>query len=442
MGRYRIYPSKNTTIIEDSPTINTGENQVMELWYGNSGLTRHLVKFDTDDYTSKYNDGKVPHITASTATTHFYNCYPIFEETSEYSSAVHASSVDLILQMVQQDWDEGNGFDFYGLNTNTGYADWYSATSSSAWAAAGGDFLYTVFSGHIDKGTENFSGTVTNEIALWDMFTGNNFGLAIMYSGNHEALSSATRNVLKYYTRHTNTYYKPYIQLDWDNQVRDERHRIYSGLTNRLYLYIKNNGEFSNANSVSSVTMTFSDDSTHTGFTGTGIYNPMPGIYYVNFDCPNNCTAATITDTWAVQYEDSMPFMNIAQTGTTQTTLSQWTTGGTSNIINPIDYDISIPGLQSEYYAGAIVYLEINNLTKYTSTKNVVKNMEYKIYLKDGNNKFIMEDWDGVSYTQDDNFIMIDTTWYLTGNTYGLQFRYNTDGSTVYVDQERTFKVV
>ena len=55
MGKYRIYPSKSNSIIEGK-RINTGENEVMELWYGSSGIARHLVKvdFDVDVYKQRH----------------------------------------------------------------------------------------------------------------------------------------------------------------------------------------------------------------------------------------------------------------------------------------------------------------------------------------------------------------------------------------------------
>ena len=80
MGKYRIYPSKSNTLIEDSPNVNTGENEVMELWYGTSGLTRYLLQFDFDAYNASYALGYVPHATASTWTFHLENCYPIYEK--------------------------------------------------------------------------------------------------------------------------------------------------------------------------------------------------------------------------------------------------------------------------------------------------------------------------------------------------------------------------
>jgi len=440
MARYRIYPTKNTTILEDYPTINTGENEVTELWYGLNGVTRYLVKFNTSEYVNKYNLGLVPHITATTASFVMQNCYPIFEDT-EYATSVRASSCDLIVKTVQQAWDEGNGHDFVGVSKESGYCNWTSAATTTAWAAAGGDYVYTVFSGHIDKGYENLSGSVTNEIELWNVFTGTDHGLAVMYSASSEALTTAARSVLKFYTRHTNTYYKPYIQFDWDNQVTDHREEIYTGVSKRLYLYTKKYNTFTNIYSANSVIVTYPQNGGSSGWTATSINNPMKGIYYVEYTTPGAASAGTIfTDTWNITYESGVTPADVAQTGSIVSITAAWDTSN-SDLIDPAEYDLRMPDLKDEYTKGSNIYSEIQNITKYTSTNNVLKTMDYRIDLVDGNTYLEMVPWEGVSYTTDTNFIMIDTDWFISGQTYELKFRYDIDGTLLYDTEKRKFKI-
>ena len=78
MGKFRIYSDKGNTLIENSQ-INTGKNEVAELWYGNDGIARYFVHFDFSDYNAKYLLNEVPHITATTATLNMTACYPVFE---------------------------------------------------------------------------------------------------------------------------------------------------------------------------------------------------------------------------------------------------------------------------------------------------------------------------------------------------------------------------
>jgi len=441
MGRYRIYPLRDNTLLETSE-INTGINEVMELWYGEDGVTRHFVKFNTEEYNEKYNLGLVPHITASTSTFHMFNCYPT-PELYDDSTTRQANGVDLSVKMVQQNWAEGRGHDFIGLDTSEGISNWYCATTITSWAAPGGDFLYEVFSGYIDAGYEDFSGSVQNEIKLWDAFTGTDFGLAVKYTDPIEALTGDPKTVLKFYTRETNTYKIPYIQFDWDNQITDERDEVMSGTTKKLYFYLKNNGEFTNANSVSGVSLSFSDSAvTHNGFTGSSIYNPMPGIYYVNFDCPTATTASTVfTDSWTVQYEAGMDYQSVSQSGTVHQLSSAWDVSQ-SDVVSLVDYKIVTPTLKPRYEKGTRIFLEINNYIPFTNNKVIHKGMEYKIEIKDGYERFVMVDWGGVSYTQTDNFIMIETDWLIEDNLYVISFRHSEDGSTIYSKDEKEFRII
>jgi len=163
MAKYRIYPDKSNTLVEKNPTTNTGLNEVTELWYGDDGIARYFIRFDFSDYETKYAQGLVPHITATTATCVLTTCAPIVESGST------ATSFDMEVQVVQQDWDQGIGYNLDGTDIVEGFSCWTGATSTDTWAAAGGDFLYQVFSGHVDTMGSSVSLDVTDEVELWLM---------------------------------------------------------------------------------------------------------------------------------------------------------------------------------------------------------------------------------------------------------------------------------
>lgn len=437
MGKYRLYPQKSNTLIEGSE-INTGENEVMELWYGSEGVTKHLVQFDFSGYEEKYEQGLVPHITAATSVFHMTNCYPFLEKEPYFTSSIAASSI-VVVKVVQQAWDSGIGHDFYGLETENGYSNWYCATTIANWAAGGGDYLYTIFSGAIDKGYENFSGTILDEIHLWETFTGSNHGLAIMFHEDYEALTGENQHILKFYTDNARTKYKmPYIEFNWDNQVTDQRNEVYAGSTKRLYLYLKRNGTFTDAYSISGVSIEYSDTGL-TPFTTTSINNPMPGIYFVDFICDTGATVDTIyTDAWAVKYESGSSYVDISQSGSVIDAISVWDSSD-SDVVNSSTYTLTIPHLKSRYTRGDYLFVQVNALTNYTSTNNILKNMEYKLNLIDGNLDVPFTDWEPVSYSTSENFIMLDTDWLFSGYSYSLDFRYTIDGTLIHDHVKRKF---
>jgi len=279
MGKYRIYPNKSNTIIEDNGDVNTGENELTELWYGKQGLTRYLLQFDFDAYNEFVALGYVPTLTATTATFKLINCYPMFE-SYPYINAESARSTDVEAYLMQQDWDSGIGWAYSGTETVDGFCNWNSATTIVSWTAAGGDYATLIFSGHVDKGYEDFSGSSLDDDALWDSVTGNNYGLLVKYSDAYEALTGASQTIVRYYTDNFRTPYKqPYIELTWDDQVKDEREELGNELTKRLYMYIKYDNVFTAPNDVSGVTITY-DNASYSSetYASSVITTQYPGV--------------------------------------------------------------------------------------------------------------------------------------------------------------------
>lgn len=435
MGKYRIYPDKSNTIVENSQ-MNTGKNEVMELWYGVDGVSRHLIHFDFSEYVDKYSSGILPHITATTTIFNMDPCYPFFERIP-YEDAYPAEASMVEVKVVQQFWDSGTGHDFYGNSVILGKSNWYSASSVSSWALNGGDFVYTVFSGIVESPTEKISFDVTDEVELWNTFTGQNHGFVVKFSDDVEELSGSSKHILKYYTNNVNTKYKsPYIEMNWDDQVKDQRGEVYPGSTKRLYMYSKKNGAFENVYSISSVTISFS---TGTSITASTIHNPLVGIYYVDLVYPSNGpTGNTFSDTWAISFESGTTYSLVSQTGLTVAATSVWEN---SDSITSQEYTIETPNILNEYSKGDTIYLQINCRIPYTNTKVVMKNMEYKIDLIDGNMDIPFVDWEPVSYTSSENFIIFDTSWFHIDYKYKISIRYKVSGSIVSDPIEKKFWV-
>jgi len=436
MGRYRLYPDKGNTIIQNS-NINTGLNEVFELWYGIDGIARHLIHFDFSGYYEKYLSGEVPHITATTAILHLEPCYPFFER-NPYEDAHPANGSIIDVKIVQQYWESGSGYDFYGTKTINDKSNWYSASTITNWALPGGDFIYTVFSGIVSSLNSPINVTVSDEIELWNAFTGHNYGFVIKFNDDFEELSGDTKHILKYFSNNAHTKYKmPYIEFSWDNKVTDQRDSIYPDSTGRLYLYTKKNGTFANVYDISGVTITGDSIST---FTSTTIHNPMRGVYYVDWSYPSTgATGVTFIDKWSVKFESGMSYALIEKSGVTSQLESEWS--HSSEIQYP-NYSVVIPNLMDSYTKGDMVYLKVNCYRPYTSTIEIVKNLEYRIDLIDGSTTFELTDWDDVSYTNEENFILLDTSWLHENYTYSIRVRYKLDGSLTSNPISKTFKII
>ena len=445
MGTFRIYPSKSNTLVEKNPTINTGLNEVTELWYGDYDLTRHLIQFDFDDYNTQYALGFIPHITGTTATFKIFPTYPIYEETID--GAELATSFDLEVQIMQQAWDEGIGHIFDAAGKQAGFSCWNSATTTTAWTSPGGDYLYQVFSGHVDVADEIISLGITDEVELWNTFTGSNFGLILKYTDEYEALTGSTKQIAKYFTKNTHTYQLPYIEFTWDDQVKDERDEVGHELTKRLYFYLKKSGVFASANDISGVTIDYATPQfTDELYPSSAITEQYPGVYYIEFTAPPWGTPGQegtgFEDTWHVQLTSGAPYTEITLSGDLHADVTQWNYDQT-DVLEAVEYKILMPNLAKHYHRGNIIYLDVAAYEQYTSTRVVVKNMEYTINLLDDGNPFTMVDWSPVSYTRDINGFPLNTSWFLVDQTYEIEFRYSVNGAVSKTSDDKfKFRVV
>ena len=62
-----------------------------------------------------------------------------------------------------------------------------------------------------------------------------------------------------FFTRHTQTYYEPFVETSYNNPIRDDRKNFYRGKVNRLYLYTNLGGEPTNLDSKPNVIVSDGD---------------------------------------------------------------------------------------------------------------------------------------------------------------------------------------
>ena len=144
----RTYIEKNNTIIKNSE-VNTGRNPITELYYGGqestTDYTRHLLYFDVEGLQEKYNNGEFGDLSKLTHTLRMCNS-SYFDRNLQAQKALdekqRTSSFDLLLFRVNQDWDEGTGYDYQRLvklesDNNITYVEtasnWFNATTLTPW---------------------------------------------------------------------------------------------------------------------------------------------------------------------------------------------------------------------------------------------------------------------------------------------------------------------
>src|SRR5690606_5491907 len=150
-----------------------------------------------------------------------------------------AASYDLIFFPINKDWDEGRGYDLYKENyfvkqhgnpLLTGYSNWNYATLTTAWDEAG---VYTnptastavthYFTQHFDIGDENIDVDITDIVNDWLSGGSENYGIGIAYRRDYELMSTDTRYIASFFTEKTNSAFKPYIEVSYNQSFMDDR---------------------------------------------------------------------------------------------------------------------------------------------------------------------------------------------------------------------------
>ena len=296
MSIHKSYFDKNNTIIYNS-SANTGQNPVTELFFGRvdntlspPGFSRFIFNLDLSQLEEKISEGVIytgnpmTHKLKMTNTIMFN--YDLLNGTTS-DSRRRASSFDLYLLRIPQvditgdtqNWDEGVGYDYYDTNnkvTNNASlayqpnrdndqsyssrpSNWFKATTLSGWSTDGiyvndnsgvgtsinFSALTLVDTQHFEFGNEDINFDMTDEInGIINGTITDITGWGIAYRPEFELITGLTANYsVSFFTRHTQTFYEPYLENSYNDVIEDDRNLFTLGRVNKLYLYLYDNGE-------------------------------------------------------------------------------------------------------------------------------------------------------------------------------------------------------
>jgi hypothetical protein len=173
---------------------------------------------------------------------------------SIFRSYLSASSFQLEFFNINEEWDEGNGYDLNYIDTESNDAvNWYDRKTNEPWDVEGiystgttGITAATEILGYewFEKGNENIDVDLTDYIneRLFQYlnvsgYTGNtSTGIGIKFIDELENLETINRQAVAFHTNHTHTFFEPYIETYIDDTILDDRYYFYQNKNNRLYL--------------------------------------------------------------------------------------------------------------------------------------------------------------------------------------------------------------
>lgn len=472
MGVFRIYPSKSNTIASGVyQNLNSGQNAVTDLWYGGGGtdsalerrasISRFIVKFDTAELINKLASKEINGNLVTSYRLKMTNAVPgdrMLEPEYEYDVLEKkvAASFDLIAFPINKDWDEGRGYDMYQENylvkqasnpMYSGYSNWNYATLSTAWDEPGvyenptASTAVTSYSTqHFDLGNEDIDMDITDIVNDWLSGGSQNNGIGVAYRRDYELLSTDTRFVSAFYTEDTNSAFKPYIEVVYDQSFQDDRLQVTNNRMSRLFLYTFSGNNSVNYYSASTVEIqTLAGVPVTTGMTPTQMEN---GVYYIDILMSSATRGQQYKDVWkGVTFVPGIDQQDITQIFTVRDNYYL------NNVPQVNDYSLSVYGIgdNSILSIGETHKVFVDLRVNYSSRNppKTAYDLKYRIVM---NSQTEVVPWTSVNQAIinkcTNNYFVLETGWLLSNQTYTIQYRIDEFGTKRVMPESTTFKVI
>ena len=464
----------------------------MELNFGasdfvvpNYGYTRYLFNLDLTDLTANIQTGVIStgcttgmtHVLKMTNTSSFDN---ELLNTFMSNERRRATSFDLILFRIPeysgstgiaQDWDEGVGFDYvfqpavaeYTNNQafSTRPSNWYQGTTLNNWSYPGlynntntivGNFsglnysaLTIVDRQHFEFGNEDISFDMSDEIngILQGTITGVT-GWGIAYVPEIENITGLTETYsVGFFTRHTQTFYQPYLQTTYDDIIKDDRNQFPAGRTNKLYLYAYSSGDFMNLDEDPTVTILDPNGDVVPGMSALTTCLRTKGVYEVTVPpITGYSTPCQFTDQWSNLIKGGVTLANVENDFVLQSQSSVYQIGYQSK--DPILYGFDFSGIkQNEKILNTDIRKVMVTIKQAYSSQIVLNDIEafYRVYVREGNTEVQVQDWTPINRTPNEYYFMFDTRDKIP-NQYYVDIRVNTSGEKDTYQRQLMFQIV
>jgi len=479
------YFSRNNTIIFNSFT-NTGRNPVTELFYGNLatsqypiGYSRFIFDLDLTLLREKVFNGII-----STGCTNNSTHTLRMTNTSTFDIQLlntftsqgrrRATSFDLILFRIPwinndpslpQIWDEGVGYDFADLvyeysnldkNYSTRPSNWYETTTLGVWQQSG---IYsnintgsTPYSGltiidtqHFEFGDENISFDMTNEInnILNGSLTGVT-GWGIAFKPQVELLSGLSETFeVQFFTRHTQTFYEPFLETTYNDLIEDDRNLFTLGKVNKLYLYLYEDGNPINLDSLPNVDILDTSGNPIPGLTGLTTCQKTKGVYEVIVPpLIGYKTPCTFSDKWTNLMYNGFPLPNVLNDFTLQPFKNTFTIG--TNSVDPKIYGFDYYGIKQDEKIFNTDIRKVGVIIKqaYTTNKLLPKvSAYYRVYVREGQTEVQVQDWTAINRTPNEYYFIFDTRDKIP-NEYFIDIKVESSGEVNTYKRQIKFQIV
>jgi hypothetical protein len=378
----------------------------------------------------------------------------------EIDDTQRTSSFDLIVFKIPQAWDEGVGYEYTSdeiLSNNKQKlfsetpSNWYKATTASGWTTSG--IYSTNISGvtsadiiavqHFDNGNEDLHVDVTNYINNIILSGTTDYGVGIAFASVYEIIADAKYDqTVSFFTKYTNTFFEPYLETVYDDVIQDDRNTFTLGKSQNLYLYVSQDGQRQDLDSLPFVDLLDEDKIVIPGYTGLTTTKVAKGVYKVSM----NLTGATICENKLYFYDrwSGMSIGGVGLTSLTQkfvpTTLNEQVDFGKDNSAKYVPFIYGI-ARGEKISRGDIRKITID-IKEYLATKTkLLSTVYYRIYVREGRQQVEVQGWTPVNKTAKENNFYLDTSW-LVPKEYFMDVKVEYNGEVTSIKNIISFQIV
>lgn len=432
-----FFLDKGNTIVRGSK-INTGLNPVLSISYG-FNVSRGIVSFDANEIKEWIVDNSlnVDKLRFSLHMTNYFSVDSLPYEKKLYTApsgvAVRACSFDLEFFDVPKEFDAGRGYDYHSDMWSEDKAsisefgcNWFSASTDNTWDTPGvyDSECAIIGTQHFDFGDENINLDITDYMKgkLFAESGETVYGIGIKFTDNLEISTLDKQQCVDFFTDKTNLYFHPYIEVEYLENVKDDRYTFDANKENNLYLFV-NDG-------INAINL----DSLPTCSIGT-VSQVRKGVYKTEIHPGEIENVKHMEyDVWSNIYINGISYGNVEQEIDVEP----------KTIFNIKDVsfkELPVPSVygindSENVNLGEIRTVFVDMRKKYTTDKKVLDaDIEYRIYVKDANREFTIFDYSPLEQSRGNNFFVLYTNDLIPN-------RYYVDIKVKSGMQERKFKDV
>jgi hypothetical protein len=242
-----------------------------------------------------------------------------------------------------------------------------------------------------------------------------------------------------FFTRHTQTFYEPFLETSYNDLILDNRNSFYSYNNNRLYLYSYIGGIPTSLDNLPVVTLENNQGNVVGTYTGCQI---TQGVYQITTSGITVTTPCMFTDTWSNLVYNGISLPNVVNDLTVLPYQGYFTLGTQSR--DPELFGFDFYGIKQDEKILNTDVRKVGVVIKKAYTSNEVLTpvtAYYRIYVNEGTTEVQVQDWTQINRASNEYYFIFDTKDKIP-NEYNVDIKVLTSGEVDTYKKTLTFQIV